>query len=449
MDHHLPHQHKDLYHRRPRTPQQQPLLVAPVPTRALPHHTHLLSSSPPPVATPPPRSASPNLPSAGVQLPSPKPLRSRPRPLSFHSQLASAGQDATSSSGVGLAPPTRSTGSGSIEWHGPNYFELQRMPSPMPSSSGLWTSRTSTAIKRTASFNSFLSSKGPTDSGASSSTNIRSGLRYHVRRRSLTGHVFRRLVEENESCRLRLFLSRYIPDDVDKDANLRVLRVCAVSRVIPGVRWVSSSLGCASGEKAEYIYCGLSSLMRFSEASGLLTIRAGMHVVQSREGGSCARHSDAHSKYDLVLFEPCRYWALAVPVWTFMLILFGFVTFIALSMMNTAPFDSFTAITDEHANIVSNLAHNAHISEDFIPELQDIPIGVVNAVLYQDLSKLLDDDDEDEWEAEREREMVRERERMGAGMGGADWEDDDEEEEEPESEVPAAPLGRGLWRGFS
>ncbi|RUP48000.1 PIG-P-domain-containing protein [Jimgerdemannia flammicorona] len=408
MDHHLPHQHKDLYHRRPRTPQQQPLLVAPVPTRALPHHTHLLSSSPPPVATPPPRSASPNLPSsAGVQLPSPKPLRSRPRPLSFHSQLASAGQDATSSSGVGLAPPTRSTGSGSIEWHGPNYFELQRMPSPMPSSSGLWTSRTSTAIKRTASFNSFLSSKGPTDSGASSSTNIRSGLRYHVRRRSLTGHVFRRLVEENESC----------------GHSWR-----SVGILVPRMReWRESCL------IVHYIV-GIGYIARFF-GTGIYLLWAFLPDEILRSLG--------------ITYYPSRYWALAVPVWTFMLILFGFVTFIALSMMNTAPFDSFTAITDEHANIVSNLAHNAHISEDFIPELQDIPIGVVNAVLYQDLSKLLDDDDEDEWEAEREREMVRERERMGAGMGGADWEDDDEEEEEPESEVPAAPLGRGLWRGFS
>ncbi|RUS19241.1 hypothetical protein BC937DRAFT_87782 [Endogone sp. FLAS-F59071] len=188
MDYHFPHQAKDPHNRRPRTPQQQPLLVAPVPTRALPNYSQFLSASPPPMSSPPLRSASPNpsTSSGGRSSHSPKP-RGRPRPLSFHSQLSGSSSTASPSDTLGLAPPgagapqpMKSTGSGSTEWHGTDYFGLQRVPSPVPSSSGLWTSRSSAAIKRTASHNSFLSPKMLTDSGNSSAANMRSGLRHNV-----------------------------------------------------------------------------------------------------------------------------------------------------------------------------------------------------------------------------------------------------------------------------
>ncbi|KAL1920095.1 uncharacterized protein VTP21DRAFT_1241 [Calcarisporiella thermophila] len=86
-----------------------------------------------------------------------------------------------------------------------------------------------------------------------------------------------------------------------------------------------------------------------------------------------------------ISYYPSKYWALALPVWTFGLIIFVFVSFMSINLMNTAPFDSFNTITDEHAYVMltkENYDRNTNV-EDYIPDLHDIPIGVVNAVLYQ------------------------------------------------------------------
>ncbi|RIB23789.1 hypothetical protein C2G38_2170310 [Gigaspora rosea] len=77
------------------------------------------------------------------------------------------------------------------------------------------------------------------------------------------------------------------------------------------------------------------------------------------------------------------YWALALPVWSFVLVLFIFVAFISINFLNTAPLDSFNTITDDSANVGQNLSQLSKITDDFVPELHDIPIGIVNACLYQ------------------------------------------------------------------
>lgn len=87
------------------------------------------------------------------------------------------------------------------------------------------------------------------------------------------------------------------------------------------------------------------------------------------------------------------------------IIWFIFFSYMSLNLLNTAPFDSYHCITgkcldkrsaskiiyissfvslDEHANLMS--MESERISDrpsDWIPELHDIPISLVNIVLYQ------------------------------------------------------------------
>lgn len=41
-------------------------------------------------------------------------------------------------------------------------------------------------------------------------------------------------------------------------------------------------------------------------------------------------------------------------------------------------------LLDEHANVLTSAPSQKDHPEDYIPELHDIPISVVNAMLYQD-----------------------------------------------------------------
>ncbi|GAA5808267.1 hypothetical protein MFLAVUS_001655 [Mucor flavus] len=85
-----------------------------------------------------------------------------------------------------------------------------------------------------------------------------------------------------------------------------------------------------------------------------------------------------------ITYYPNRYWALAVPIWLMTIIWFIFFSFMSLSLLNTPPFTSYHCITDEHANLMR--LDSEMVSDrpsDWIPELHDIPIGLVNAILYQ------------------------------------------------------------------
>ena len=45
-------------------------------------------------------------------------------------------------------------------------------------------------------------------------------------------------------------------------------------------------------------------------------------------------------------------------------------------------------LLDDHANVGQSLSQLSGITEDFVPELHDIPIGIVNACLYQNVDGL-------------------------------------------------------------
>ena len=102
-------------------------------------------------------------------------------------------------------------------------------------------------------------------------------------------------------------------------------------------------------------------------------------------------------------------------MWTFVLIAFIYAAFFSINLMNTAPIDSFNTITgilvveclivvlcfgpnalllDDYANVGQSLSRLSGITDDFVPGLHDIPIGVVNACLYQDLRGPWDEDED-------------------------------------------------------
>ncbi|KAL9546342.1 hypothetical protein PS6_007719 [Mucor atramentarius] len=86
-----------------------------------------------------------------------------------------------------------------------------------------------------------------------------------------------------------------------------------------------------------------------------------------------------------ITYYPNRYWALAIPIWLMTFVWFIFISFMTINLMNTAPFNHLDCITDEHANVMQ--LDNEVVSDrpsDWIPELYDIPIGLVNKFLYQE-----------------------------------------------------------------
>ncbi|KAG1122229.1 hypothetical protein G6F42_011676 [Rhizopus arrhizus] len=86
-----------------------------------------------------------------------------------------------------------------------------------------------------------------------------------------------------------------------------------------------------------------------------------------------------------ITYYPNRYWALAIPIWLMTFVWFIFISFMTINLMNTAPFNYLDCVTDEHANVMQ--LDNEVVSDrpsDWIPELYDIPIGLVNKFLYQE-----------------------------------------------------------------
>ncbi|KAI8367499.1 PIG-P-domain-containing protein [Radiomyces spectabilis] len=88
-----------------------------------------------------------------------------------------------------------------------------------------------------------------------------------------------------------------------------------------------------------------------------------------------------------ITYYPNRYWALAVPIWLMTVVWMIFFSFMAINLMNTAAFDSYACITDEHANVMQMQCPHAERPEDWMPELHDIPISLVSALLYDEAAE--------------------------------------------------------------
>ncbi|KAM0787847.1 hypothetical protein ACM66B_003900 [Microbotryomycetes sp. NB124-2] len=114
---------------------------------------------------------------------------------------------------------------------------------------------------------------------------------------------------------------------------------------------------------------------------------------------------------------PSREWALLVPAWTVMLVVFVYFSYLSINIFHTPDLDALNTLTDPAAHVLpfppsSNddskrssghstmssarslstrttldhpiLANSIFLSQDSVPTLHDLPIGVVNRVTFGD-----------------------------------------------------------------
>ncbi|KAI8972844.1 PIG-P-domain-containing protein, partial [Trametes punicea] len=91
-----------------------------------------------------------------------------------------------------------------------------------------------------------------------------------------------------------------------------------------------------------------------------------------------------------VSWYPNREWSLLIPAYGMVLVLLTYFTYFALALAGTPSFDDMSTITDSKA-LLPDAARGAtsayapylaHAQRDAIPEMYDIPLGLVNRVLY-------------------------------------------------------------------
>ncbi|TPX71867.1 phosphatidylinositol N-acetylglucosaminyltransferase [Spizellomyces sp. 'palustris'] len=90
-----------------------------------------------------------------------------------------------------------------------------------------------------------------------------------------------------------------------------------------------------------------------------------------------------------IYYYPTRWWAIVFPVYILGLIPFTILMFTGINLRRTPPLTSFDTVTDDCANALSIPLDPDKLrklfSEDSIPEIEDIPISLVNQVLYQQM----------------------------------------------------------------
>ncbi|ETW77846.1 hypothetical protein HETIRDRAFT_247210, partial [Heterobasidion irregulare TC 32-1] len=90
-----------------------------------------------------------------------------------------------------------------------------------------------------------------------------------------------------------------------------------------------------------------------------------------------------------VAWYPNREWALLVPAWTTVVVLLTYTTHLALALRNTPAFSDLRTLTGTspplpsiHPRRDGPSPYHPHAHPDAIPAAFDIPIGLVNRVLY-------------------------------------------------------------------
>lgn len=86
-----------------------------------------------------------------------------------------------------------------------------------------------------------------------------------------------------------------------------------------------------------------------------------------------------------IYYYPNRYWSYTVPLYLFLLWVFSVIVYLAYNLINTEPLDSFYTISDEKAN---DDGETLSLKDpDQIVPIADVPLTVVNELLYQQHSR--------------------------------------------------------------
>ncbi|KAN0131703.1 PIG-P domain containing protein [Lactarius tabidus] len=86
-----------------------------------------------------------------------------------------------------------------------------------------------------------------------------------------------------------------------------------------------------------------------------------------------------------VTWYPNREWALLVPAWTIVTVLLTYFMYFSMAIRGTPGFSELSTFTDARAQYPDATNPNPYLAyarPDSIPEAYDIPIGLVNRVLY-------------------------------------------------------------------
>eukprot|EP00455_Lapot_gusevi_P001452 TRINITY_DN10582_c0_g1_i6.p1 TRINITY_DN10582_c0_g1~~TRINITY_DN10582_c0_g1_i6.p1 ORF type:complete len:170 (-),score=9.69 TRINITY_DN10582_c0_g1_i6:197-706(-) len=82
-------------------------------------------------------------------------------------------------------------------------------------------------------------------------------------------------------------------------------------------------------------------------------------------------------------YYPAKYWAIALPCYVCVCLLFLIMLYIAYNMFSTHPLDSPYTLADKFSRRLGVLEKRRVQDEFSIPDISDIPIDIVNKLLYQ------------------------------------------------------------------
>ncbi|KAG0706955.1 PIG-P [Suillus ampliporus] len=86
-----------------------------------------------------------------------------------------------------------------------------------------------------------------------------------------------------------------------------------------------------------------------------------------------------------VEWYPSREWALLLPAYSIVLVLLTYSVYFSIAIARTPPFSDPSTLIDTKAHLPALNANQyvKHADPGAIPELYDIPIGLVNRVVYR------------------------------------------------------------------
>ncbi|KAN0084099.1 PIG-P domain containing protein [Tylopilus felleus] len=86
-----------------------------------------------------------------------------------------------------------------------------------------------------------------------------------------------------------------------------------------------------------------------------------------------------------VKWYPSREWSLLLPAYSIVLVLLTYFVYFSLAIAHTPSFSDVSVIVDVKGHLPSLVTPNPYPKQadtSIVPELYDIPIGIVNRVLY-------------------------------------------------------------------